>query len=72
MSTQRKRVEMEHKTGRSPEGQERYGVGKSTLRKIAEEAGAVIHFGKTTIYHFGKIDDYLEGLAGGADGNHSE
>lgn len=42
----------------------RYGLGKISMKKLADEAGATIHVGRRVILHFGKIDAYLEQQAG--------
>lgn len=65
MSIQRERVEVEPKMGRLAETMKRYCIGESTTRKLANAAGAVVRFEGSTLYDFGKIDRYLESLAGG-------
>ncbi|MFR3344079.1 MAG: DUF6462 family protein [Anaerobutyricum sp.] len=40
------------KTGRIDQACERYGVGRSTMRRIAEESGAVVRVGR---YIFDKL-----------------
>ena len=63
MSRERERVPVDVKTGRMPEAQQRYSIGRETVRKIADAAGATIRINGITLYDFGKIDAYLEGLA---------
>lgn len=38
--------------------------GKATCRKIADEAGAAVRFGRRKLYSVQKIKAYLEKLAG--------
>ena len=51
-------------TGRLNDACARYAVGKTTMRKIAKEAGAFIKVGSAALIHYGKVDKYLESLAG--------
>lgn len=37
----------------------RYNLGAASIRKIADECGAVIHIGKRVLYHRQTIDDYF-------------
>ena len=37
-------------------------LGRASAVKVAEDAGAVIHVGRRTLYHVGKINTFLEGL----------
>ena len=60
MSVPRERVETEVKTGRVPEAMKRYGLGRDTVRKTAESAGAVIKLGKTYLIDYGVMDAYLD------------
>ena len=36
------------------------GTGKATARRIAEEAGAVLTFGRRRLYNLRKVADYLD------------
>ncbi len=54
----------ESKTGRVKDTMQRYHVGRDTARKLAEDAGAVIKYGKVRLHDFEKIDNYLSQLAG--------
>lgn len=40
------------KTGRIDQACERYGVGRSTMRRIAEESGAVVRVGRTYLINY--------------------
>lgn len=39
------------------------GTGKATARQIAEEAGAVLTFGRRRLYNLKKIENYLDRVA---------
>ena len=45
------------------EAARRLGVGKSTAAKIGQEAGAVVKFGKRTMYSVRKLEEFCNGLA---------
>lgn len=51
------------KTGRIDQACERYGVGRSTMRRIAEESGAVIRVGRTYLINYSKVDQYMDELS---------
>lgn len=57
------RVSPEVKTGRIEQACERYGIGKQTMRQIAEDAGAVIRIGKCYLINFTKVDAYLDSIS---------
>lgn len=57
------RVSSEVKTGRIEQACERYGIGKTTMRQIAADAGAVIRIGKTYLVNFTKVDAYLDSIS---------
>lgn len=42
----------------------RYGVGKNTMRKIAEDAGAVVRVGRSYLINVSKVDTYMDLLSG--------
>lgn len=42
----------------------RYGVGRNTMRKIAEDAGAVVRIGKSYLINVSKVDKYMDELSG--------
>ena len=58
------RMEPEARTGRIEQACLRYGVGKNTMRKIAEDAGAVVRIGKTYLVNYAKVDLYMDSLSG--------
>ena len=57
-------VSVEVRTGRMPEAQQRYSLGREAVRRIADAAGATIRINGITLYDFEKIDNYLSQLAG--------
>lgn len=58
------RKEPEAKTGRLEQACARYGLGKNTMRKVADEAGAVIKIGKCYLVNYSKIDEYMDAISG--------
>lgn len=58
------RVSPEVKTGRIEQACERYGIGKSSMRQVAEDAGAVIRVGKSYLINFTKVDAYMDSISG--------
>jgi hypothetical protein len=51
-------------TGNIEEACMRYSLGRSLMRETAEKAGAIIKVGRIMLIHYGKVDKYLESLAG--------
>ena len=51
-------------TGRIEEACSRYGLGRKSMRETAEKAGAIVKLGRVLLIHYGKMDKYLESLAG--------
>lgn len=54
----------EVKAGKLEQACIRYGVGKNTMRKIADEANAVIRIGKCYLINFTVVDKYMDSLSG--------
>lgn len=52
------------KTGRIEQACQRYGVGRNTMRQIAEDANAVIRIGRNYLIDFPKVDKYMDALSG--------
>lgn len=52
------------RTGRIEQACARYGVGRNTMRQIAEQAGAVIKIGRNYLINFQKVDAYMDSLSG--------
>lgn len=48
------------KTGRIEQACQRYGVGRNTMRKIAEDANAVVRIGRNYLIDFPKVDEYMD------------
>ena len=53
----------EAKTGGIEEACARYGLGKASMRKVAEDAGAVIRIGKRYLVNYSKVDCYMNSLS---------
>ena len=51
------------KCGRIDDGCKRYGFGRTTMRRVGEDAGAIIRLGKSVLYNFTKIDKYLDSIS---------
>lgn len=50
---------IEIKFGNDAAGCQRYCLGRNSFRKLAEEADAVVYFGRSRRNDFEKIDEYL-------------
>ncbi|MDY4693346.1 MAG: DUF6462 family protein [Blautia sp.] len=57
------RMEPELKTGKLEQACMRYGLGKNTMRKVADEAGAAIKIGKCYLINFSKVDEYMDRMS---------
>lgn len=55
--------EPEIKTGRIDQACLRYGLGRNSIRKVAEAAGAEIKIGKSYLINFTKVDSYMDSLS---------
>lgn len=51
------------KSGSVDDACARYGVGKNSMRQIAEDAGAVIRIGRRVLVNYTKVDTYLDALS---------
>lgn len=51
------------KTGGIDEACVRYGLGKASMRKVAEDAGAVIRIGKRYLVNYSKVDVYMNSIS---------
>lgn len=58
------RMEPEARTGRIEQACFRYGLGKNTMRKVAEDAQAVIRIGKSYLVNYSKVDAYMDSMSG--------
>ena len=51
------------KSGGIDEACARYGLGKASMRKVAEDAGAVIRIGKRYLVNYSKVDVYMNSIS---------
>lgn len=54
---------IESKAGRIEQACARYGVGKTTMRNIAREAGAEVKVGKCYLINFSKVDAFIDSIS---------
>ena len=54
----------EIRTGGIEEACARYGLGKASMRRVAEDAGAVIRIGKRYLINFMRVDLYMDSISG--------
>ena len=59
-----KKQDIEQKTGTLEQAGMRYGFGRNSMRKIAEDAGAIIKIGKSVRVNFTIVDKYMDALSG--------
>ena len=57
------RREPEMRTGKIEQACMRYGLGKNTMRKVADDAQAVIRIGKCYLINFSKVDAYMDSIS---------
>ena len=57
------KCEPEMRTGKIEQACMRYGLGRNTMRKVAEEAEAVIRVGKCYLVNFSKVDAYMDSIS---------
>lgn len=57
------RNETEIRTGKLEQACMRYGLGRNTMRKVADEAGAVVRIGKCYLVNFSKVDAYMDRIS---------
>lgn len=51
------------KTGKIQQACVRYGLGATTMRKLAKEVGAVVRIGKCYLINFSKMDEYMDKMS---------
>lgn len=56
--------DIEQKCGTLEQASMRYGFGRNTMRKLAEEGNAIIKWGKCVRVNFTVMDKYLDLLTG--------
>ena len=59
-----KNNDIEQKSGTLEQAGMRYGFGRNSMRKIAEDAGAVIKIGKSVRINFTILDKYMDAISG--------
>lgn len=59
-----KNNDIKQKVGILEQAGMRYGFGRNSMRKIAEDAGAVIKIGKSVRINFTILDKYMDALSG--------
>ena len=57
------RKEPEVRTGKIEQACIRYGLGRNNMRKVAEDANAVIRIGKCYLINFSKVDAYMDSIS---------
>ena len=53
----------EVKTGDVAEACARYGLGKTSMRRVAEDAGAIVRIGKRYLINFTRVDLYMDSIS---------
>lgn len=66
------RESIEQKVGTVEQACARYSFGKNSMRKIAEEAGAIIKIGKSIRVNFTVMDKYFDDLSQKQKGDSNE
>ena len=51
------------KTGKLDDACARYNLGRNSMRRVAEDAGAVVRIGRSYLVNFDKVDSYMDALA---------
>ncbi|MGN0357089.1 MAG: DUF6462 family protein [Blautia sp.] len=51
------------RTGKIEQACMRYGLGRNTMRKVADDAQAVIRIGKLYLINFSKVDAYMDSIS---------
>lgn len=59
-----KNDDVEQKSGTLEQAGLRYGFGRNSMRKVAEDAGAIIKIGKCVRVNFTILDRYMDSLSG--------
>jgi len=53
----------EVKTGGLMDACARYGLGRDSMRKVAEDAGAIIRIGKRLLVNYERVDLYMNSIS---------
>ena len=59
-----KNMDIEQKTGTLEQAGLRYGFGRNSMRKVAEDAKAIVKIGKSVRVNFTILDKYMDSLSG--------
>ena len=59
-----KETEVGKKVGTLEQAGFRYGFGRNTMRKIAEQAGAIIKIGRSVRVNYTIMDKYMDAMSG--------
>ncbi|WP_419038414.1 DUF6462 family protein [Enterocloster bolteae] len=59
-----KNNDIEQKSGTLEQAGMRYGFGRNAMRKVAEDAGAIIKIGKSVRVNFSILDRYMDSISG--------
>ena len=59
-----KNNDVEQKSGTLEQAGMRYGFGRNAMRKVAEDAGAIIKIGKSVRVNFSILDRYMDSISG--------
>ena len=57
------KCEPEMRTGKIEQACMRYGLGRNTMRRVADDAQAVIRIGKLYLINFSKVDAYMDSIS---------
>ena len=57
-------IDQEQKLGTLEQAGGRYGFGRNAMRRIAEEAGAIVKIGRSVRVNFTVLDRYVDELSG--------
>lgn len=60
----RSELGIDARTGRIDQACARYGVGRNTMRQIAEQAGAVVRIGRSYLINFQIVDEFMDSISG--------
>lgn len=64
MRTSKVVMDQEAKLGTLEQAGGRYGFGRNAMRRIAEEAGAVVKIGRSVRVNFTILDRYVDEISG--------
>ena len=56
-------AEIDIRTGGIDEACARDGLGRASMRRVAEDAGAIIRIGRRLLINFARVDDYMDGMS---------